>query len=156
MKVAVYHSRKGQRDVEGNKTPSKPVVEFPTQFICSNTTYVLARFLRCSWCQGDVIEVNGRNCYGCYNACEKTCNNSRLILKEQIEEMILNDLKRKFLFITTPNHVGAVFVFKDIFQSNGSQIDKESFGRKEHSIDRSAYYVARTSIQTLALLNEKS
>ncbi len=75
------------------------------------------------------VSCKGSGYYGCSNARRKECSNKMLIPRRQVEAIILNDLKEKYLR-------------KDFEMENGKQVGKRS------------YYVAHTSIQTLALLNE--
>jgi hypothetical protein len=92
------------------------------------TMEAFAGFIRCSFCGGAMVPVRGNEYYGCCNAKRKICKNRLLILKNQIETIVLNDLKKKFLSTTS---------------LTGEKVVK-------------GYYVAHTSFQTVALLSEKS
>lgn len=51
-------------------------------------------FMSCSTCNGKVVQNGSR--YGCYKAKRRKCENKKLITKEQIQRMILQDLLAKF------------------------------------------------------------
>ncbi len=71
--------------------------------IYSNSTHVLAGFIKCKCCDGAVRQLSGKvgGHYGCCNSQRKMCTNKLRIPKNQIKAIIESDLKEKFL--TTQN-----------------------------------------------------
>jgi hypothetical protein len=107
-------------------------------FVYSNSMYFLIDLIRCKTCNGTIIKVSEQGgYYGCYNAMHAACSNQLLVQKRCIEKLIINDLREKFLTAELiPGH--------------------RRYKKNKKSIETHFYYVARTNIQTLALLGEEN
>ena len=79
----------------------------------------LAGLTKCKCCDGAIARVNKRY-YGC--ARRHCCENKSLLLRKQVEEVLMRDLREKFL------------------------------GKVADAQENCSIYVSRTSIQTLAFL----
>lgn len=106
---------------------------------------VLAGLIRCRSCEGVLIPQKGERYYGCYTAKQKECNNKQLISREKIETIILNDLKAKFLRNFS--------ISIDFVEEKFEEMEKVHPGPLD--LPKCPFYVAHTSIQTLALLEEE-
>jgi len=116
--------------------------------IFSNSTRALVDLIKCKCCDGMMIQVSGRagGYYGCYNAKRESCDNKLLISRRQVEVIILNDLKEKFLTMESVKHMDELLL-KDLLKT----LELEPAAQL---IKNCSYYVAHTSIQTIALLEE--
>ncbi len=124
--------------------------------IFSNGILALVDLIKCKCCDGEIVQVSGKNGghYGCYNAKRESCNNKLLISSRQVEAIILNDLKEKFLTVDSLKYIDE-FVLKDLLE----MVELESVPgdrplANAYLIKSCSYYVAYTSIQTVALLDE--
>ncbi len=132
--------------------------------IHANPTHLLAGMIRCKSCDGTIVQVNCKNggYYGCYNAKKNVCKNTVLMPWKQIESLIINALKEKFLNSEILRHV-CENVEKTIavtlnevpkaLKQKRSQLEKVHAELQNYLI---SYYVTHTNIQTLALLDEES
>lgn len=92
--------------------------------------------------------------YGCSNAKSKSCNNKLRISRSQIEAMILNDLKEKFLTAESLKFVDG-WVLKELARTiELASIHGKATLAHAQLIQMGSYYVAHTSIQAIALLSE--
>jgi hypothetical protein len=103
--------------------------------IFSNPICALAGLIKCKCCDATIEQVSteGGGYYGCRNAKGESCDNKQQISRSQVEAIILNDLKEKFITLE--------FVAGQYSTPHAQ------------SITTSSYYVAHTSIQTVALLD---
>jgi len=118
--------------------------------IFSNSIRALAGLIKCKYCNG-VIEpfsVKAGVYYICYNSKKENCSNKFKISGEQVEAIILDDLKEKYV---TPQR------FKSETRLMQKKIRKAINLRSSPEpriID--SYYVTYTSIQSIGLLNEEN
>jgi hypothetical protein len=125
--------------------------------IFPNATLALAGLIKCKCCNGTVVQVSikdgGR--YGCKNAKKEGCKNKLRISKKDIEAIILNDLKEKFLTAHNLKYVDKL-ALKDLCRKIELEpVPGKSPSANEQHIQSCSYYVANTSIQTIALLHEE-
>lgn len=102
------------------------------------------------------LSTKGGGCYGCSNAKSKSCNNKLRISQSQVEAMILNDLKEKFLTAESLKY-GDAWVLKELARTvELAYVQGKCALAHAQLIQMGSYYVAYTSIQTIALLSEQS
>lgn len=101
------------------------------------------------------FSTKGGGCYGCSNAKSKSCNNKLRISRSQVEAIILNDLKEKFLTAESLKCVDE-WVLKELARTI-ELASLQGKGALEHAqlIQMGSYYVAYTSIQAITLLSEQ-
>ncbi len=123
----------------------------------SNPICALADLIKCRYCDGAMMyfSAKGGVRYGCSNAKSKNCNNKLRISRSQVEAMILNDLKEKFLTAESLKFIDE-WVFKELARTIELAIVQEK-GTLPHAqlIQMGSFYVAYTSIQAIALLSEQ-
>ena len=68
-------------------------------YVHTSPTHLLAGLLKCNSCGGAIVLISGKGSgyYGCYNAKRKTCDNKLLVPRKRIEQVIIDDLKKKIL-----------------------------------------------------------
>ena len=96
------------------------------------TRYLLSGLLTCGGCNGAYTLVGGKH-YGCASSRNKgTCNNRRMIHREQIEERVLGGLRDKLL------HPDIIAAFIDEYQQQYNQAMKADLTiRKQHEAELS-------------------
>jgi hypothetical protein len=125
--------------------------------IFSNPIHALARLIKCEYCDGEMVQVSarGKEYYGCCNAKTESCTNKLRISRSQVEAIILNDLKEKFLTVENLKSIDAL-ALKGLPEAiELDPIRGESLLANAQFIKSCSYYVAHTSIQTVALLQEE-
>lgn len=119
--------------------------------IFSNPILALAGLIKCKCCDAAIMQISakGEGYYGCSNARRENCNNKQRISRHQVEAIILNDLKEKFLTAENLRHMGELVRIVELEPTPGKYLIVHA-----QPIKISSYYVAHTSIQTVALLYE--
>ncbi|MBU2101985.1 MAG: recombinase family protein [Candidatus Omnitrophota bacterium] len=105
--------KKRQQDLQGTWPVSKKKKAFYPQksYVHTSPNHLLSGLMRCNTCGGAIVLMSGKGTgyYGCYNAGRKTCNNTLLIPRKRIEEIIIKELKENLL--TTEN---LEYVYKNV------------------------------------------
>ncbi len=80
-------------------------------YVHTSPNHLLSGLMKCDSCGGAIVLISGKGSgyYGCYNAKRKTCNNSLLVPRKRIEQIIILELKQKIL--TTEN---LSYVYKNV------------------------------------------
>lgn len=62
-------------------------------------TSLLASLIRCKLCDGTLVKLSCKRseCYGCYNAQKKACENKLALARRQLKNLHIDVLKEKFL-----------------------------------------------------------
>lgn len=122
--------------------------------IYSSPIRALAGLIKCKCCDATIgrISAKGSGFYGCYNAKGESCDNKQWLSRMQVGAIILNDLKEKFLTVDSLKSMDGL-AFKDLLGAIELRIVPHYLS--EQSNTTSLYYVAHTSIQTVALLDEE-
>jgi len=110
--------------------------------ISGSSKHLLASLIRCKHCDGP-IKLIGKGIYSCH---AESCDNKSLIPSSRLEAIILKDLKEKFLTVESLKKLA----------NEVAKVKHAELAEKPHLenglFDENSYYVAHTSIQTLALL----
>jgi hypothetical protein len=125
--------------------------------IFSNPIHALASLIKCRYCEGEVVQVSSKDggYYGCYNAKRESCNNKLLISWKLVEAIIINDLKEKFLTVESFKYIDKLVLKGLLGAIEFEPIEKRCRLVNAQLIKSCSYYVAHTSVQTLALLDEE-
>ena len=83
----------------------------------------------------DLISGKGGGYYGCYNVTRKTCDNNLLVPRKRLEEVILEELKKKIL---TPENVEYVYKNVEKIAAQGLNEVPELLRRKKAQVEKVA------------------
>ena len=123
--------------------------------IFSNPIRALAGLIKCKCCDATIMQVSARDggYYGCNNYKREICDNKQQLSKAQVEAIILNDLKEKFL---TSKSFKSMSALKGLLRELELDIAprKHSPASAQSNLT-SLYYVSHTSIQTVALIDSE-
>jgi hypothetical protein len=125
-------------------------------YIFPNRIRALAGFIKCRYCDGEVVQVSAKNrgCYGCCNAKKESCDNTLLISVRGVKTILLNDLKEKFLTVESLKYIDESAMNNLLGKIGLEPVPGKCWFVHTQPIEISSYYVAHTSIQTVALLDE--
>jgi hypothetical protein len=106
-------AQKRWNQLKGTWPVSKKKQAFYQQksYVHTSPNHLFSGLMKCNSCGGAIVLISGKGggYYGCYNSRRRTCNNSLLIPRKRIEEIIINELKDKIL--TTDN---LEYVYKNV------------------------------------------
>ncbi|MDP8266267.1 MAG: recombinase family protein [Candidatus Aceula meridiana] len=92
-------------DLKGTWPISKKKKTYYQQksYVHTSPTHLFSGLMKCKACGGAILLVSGKGLgyYGCYNARRKTCNNTLLVPRKRLEQIIIGKLREKLL--TTNN-----------------------------------------------------
>ena len=110
--------------------------------ISGSSKHLLASLIRCKYCNGPIKLIN-KGIYGCH---AKSCDNKFVIPSARLEAIILKDLQEKFLTVESLKKLA-----DEIAKVKQAEL-AEKHPPENELFNENSYYVAHTSIQTLALL----
>lgn len=122
--------------------------------IFSSPIRALAGLIKCKCCEAAIVQVSAKSggYYGCYIAMGESCDNKQWLSRTQVGAIILNDLKEKFLTVDSLRSTDGL-ALKGLLGAIQRKIAQEDSWEQHNTT--SFYYVAHTSIQTVALLDEE-
>ncbi len=92
---------KRQQDLQGTWPVSKKRKAFYQQrsYVHTSPNHLLSGLMKCKTCGGAIVLISGKGTgyYGCYNSRRKTCNNTLLIPRKRVEEIIIKELRENLL-----------------------------------------------------------
>ena len=101
--------QKRQNDLQGTWPVSKKRKAFYQQksYVHTSPNHLLSGLMKCNTCGGAIVLISGKSTgyYGCYNAKRKTCNNTLLIPRKRVEEIIIKELKESLLTVENLEYV---------------------------------------------------
>ena len=94
-------AQKRWQELKGTWPVSKKKKTFYQQksYVHTSPNHLFSGLMKCNSCGGAIVLLSGKGggYYGCYNSRRKTCNNSLLIPRKRIEEIVINELKERIL-----------------------------------------------------------
>ena len=94
-------AQKRWQELKGTWPVSKKKKAFYQQksYVHTSPNHLFSGLMKCNSCGGAIVLLSGKGggYYGCYNSRRKTCNNSLLIPRKRIEEIVINELKERIL-----------------------------------------------------------
>ncbi len=106
-------------------------------YVHASPPHLFAGLMRCACCKGSILLVSGKGggYYGCYNATRKTCDNNLLVPRKKLEQVILEELKKKIL---TPENVEYVYKNVEKIAAQGLNEVPELLRRKKAQVEKVA------------------
>ncbi|PIW66412.1 MAG: hypothetical protein COW11_03395 [Candidatus Omnitrophica bacterium CG12_big_fil_rev_8_21_14_0_65_43_15] len=102
-------AQKRWSEIEGTWPVRKKKKVFYQQksYIHTSPSHLFSGLMKCNACGSAIVLISGKGTgyYGCYNARRKTCNNTLLIPRKRVEEIIINELKEKLLTVENLEYV---------------------------------------------------
>ncbi len=130
-------AKKRWQEIKGTWPVSKKKGAFYQQksYIHTSPNHLFSGLMKCNTCGGAVVLISGKGSgyYGCYNARRKTCNNTLLIPRKRVEEIIINELKEK---IMTAENLDYVYKNVEKLAAGGLNEVPELVKKKKHQYER--------------------